>query len=242
MIRVERFRILVLAGFAAITLGCRPESAAKHSDGAQVDIVSAIPGYTLQSAFMGNFTNSGLNEFVAFYRNKKNSSEYIDRISVITTRNNRVEKVYPLIYSNLLNNGKQADLGGAIPLNEFAMKFVGRSNFGKWNGYCEIADSNGNGLDEILFFQLTGFTLYPFIFEFFGGQMKQILSPPLIGIVTRIEATSGSGKYFLTVYGPGNPKNNQEEHWFKYEWNRIEGMYLLIEKGTSKDPIIWGKG
>jgi len=193
----------------------------------------SYPGYTLLDYRKGNFTNSGKAEYVIFLESKDKDKQItvtlIDEAYVVVVGANGIEKSYAV-----------KDLKGLYDYAHFLPYITDkRVNWGKWDGFCYVRDFNGNGLDEILFFKVTGMSFLPYIFEYRNGKMRVILDPPptYSNIMMQFEAVEETKKY-IKIWGWGNDEKNANDpngkrDWYKYVWNERMDKYQIVDKGLQ---------
>ncbi len=191
-----------------------------------------FPKLNLLSFAEGNFTGSGDREYLAFFedprqRYEKDSPKVIWRVVVFLVKNEVVTKRYDLhslgLYS--LDYGKR----------ELSVIKDPHLSFGRWAGYAYIGDYNENGLEEILFFELTGMSFLPTIVEFKGKEFVNVLdfSTAKNGL-SEIRTVTRDGHKFLKLYGYGSdytPKGKRD--WYLYQWNRKTDRYEVVDEGLE---------
>jgi len=226
----QRFGCVGLLGLALFLLV--PLCSAENITDA---LAHGFPTYTVLDYRQGNFTNSGKEEYVVFMEKKDKDKEItvtlIDKVCVAIVNDNRIERVYEIKGLNGISGLDHSELEVA------ADKKV---NWGGWNGFCCVRDFNGNGLDEILFFQLTGMSFLPYVFEYHDGEIKLILDPPQTysEIIKRFEAIEQGNERYIMIWGWGvDDKNvndpNGKRDWYKYVWNAKIGKYQIVDKGIQ---------
>ncbi len=182
-----------------------------------------LEGYKLLHFKKDNFTNSGHDEYIAFYKEDKgtdNKNNDIDKVCVFMIKDNKITTSYDLNAWSL--SYKKSDL----------QVINGNSDeFGKWDGFCYINDINNNGINEIIFFSSPGIGLNLNIYEFYKNNFRIVLNGPEDGVLTKIETEVISNTKTIKLYG-GNFKENKKSYryWYRYVWNKKTGIYAFIEK------------
>jgi hypothetical protein len=180
----------------------------------------------------GQFTGSKNDEYLAFYedprqRYEEDSPMVIWRVVVFVVRSGRIVSRYDLFSLDVTS----------LDYDESHLKIIRNPQlqFGRWAGYAYVGDYNGNGLEEILFFQLTGSYFLAMIVEYNGKEFEVRLdtySQPLS--ISEIRTETRDGKKLLKVYGYGGesiPVGKRD--WYLYEWNGKTERYELIEEGVE---------
>jgi len=185
----------------------------------------------------GNFTGSGKDEYVVFYVDPRNRIENqinidIDKIMIFTLIGTGRPKLYEINDFSIR------------PYDAEALRIVTNKNlrFGQWDGYCRIADYNENGLDELMFFCLSGMSFDVDIYEYQNGKMERVLeSPPTYThIVTNVETITKKNKKYIKVCGlgggekPGKIIPRGYRDWHLYSWNREKGKYEIVDQSVEK--------
>jgi hypothetical protein len=212
-------------------LGCLPESYADEPK-------NILEHYFSENKILGfrkgNFTNSGKDEYVVFLDRKDKRKEITDRliysINVAVVNGDQVIKNY-----------KVEGASGIFEYNDSFLPIITNSkvNWGKWDGLCCVRDYNGNGLDEILFFEITGMSFLPYIFEYSNREMRTILEPPPTPTnqVMKFEAQENRQEKSIMIWGWGEGKKydalSGKRDWYKYVWNKKVGKYAIVEKGME---------
>lgn len=185
----------------------------------------------------GNFTGSGKDEYVVFYVDPRKKIENqinidIDKIMIFTLIDTGSPKLYEINDFSFR------------PYDAEALQIATNKNlhFGQWDGYCRIADYNDNGLDEVMFFGLSGMSFDVDIYEYHNGKMERVLeSPPTYSyIISDVETTAKNNKKYIKVYGSGGgekpgkiiPRGYRD--WYLYSWNKEKDKYEIIDKGIEK--------
>jgi hypothetical protein len=224
---------------------------------AQKVLEKRFSDYKLLHYRQGNFTGSKMDEYVAFYRDKKypdckDCAKTIDKVVILILEKNKIKQEYPLGY--MVNDDKFWEIRGDVLdiRNKLDVKFLQDINidFGNWDEYCYISDFNHNSLDEILFFQIDG--KLPYIFEYKNRTMSVVLTPPRNDRISKIETLEENGKKIIKIYGPGiivkddgtkyGPNNLKPAYvvkpgvvdYYKYTWNAEKGIYENFESGEEE--------
>ena len=196
-------------------------------------IEQSFPGYTLLDYRKGNFTNSGKEEYLVFLESKDKDPQVtvtlINEAYVVVINKNKIERRYEI-----------KDLQGIAKYSRFLPLITDRKvNWGEWDGYCCMRDFNENGLDEILFFEITGMSFLPYIFEYKNSEIDLILDPPSTysNQIMRFEAVDNGSEKYIMIWGWGDEKNadapNGKRDWYKYAWNKANGKYVIVDKGVQ---------
>jgi hypothetical protein len=216
-----------------------------------------FPNYIVLNYRKGNFTNSKLDEFVVFLKENKKyqappniSKELIENakhdFEEISKRND-IDKIVVFVLKN--NEIKELieikERKGNVEVNLFSGEYsrdnlnVIRkvdSKFGSWDGYCYLNDYNGNGLDEILFFKLTGMDFLPFIFEFKNNNMQAVLDTSTFNFnfLSEMNLINEKGKKIIKISGLGSDVIPEgKKGWYKFTWDSGKQMYTMISKGIE---------
>jgi hypothetical protein len=183
----------------------------------------------------GNFTGSGKDEYIVFYedlsRRYEQDQRNIDKIVIFTMINSEKSKTYEI--------NEESVAYDAEALRIITNKTL---HFGRWDGYCRIADYNENGLDEVMFFTLAGLGFFVNIYEYYNGKMECVLkSPPTYTLtVSGVETITKNNKKYIKIYGSGGgekpgkiiPKGYRD--WYLYSWNKEKEKYEIIDSGIEK--------
>ena len=182
----------------------------------------------------GNFTNSGKIEYVVFLDRKDKRKAITDKliysINVVVVDNDHI-----------MRNYKIKDASGIFEYDDSFLPIITNEevNWGGWDGCCCIRDFNGNGLDEILFFEITGMSFLPYIFEYFDGKMRTVLDPPPTSSnqIMRFEALESGSEKSIIIWGWGDEKSyddpNGKRDWYRYVWNKWIRKYTIVEEGME---------
>ncbi len=185
----------------------------------------------LTSVEKGNFTGSGDDEYLAFYERlfapgDKYSAKEVWGV-VFAVRNDQIVKAFDLRKNGLSTIGYDA-----LHLKTVQSPTI---HFGRWARYAYVGDYNGNGLDEILFFQLTGMSFLPVVIEFNGKEFVTVLTfETPRGIVSELDTVTQNRKKLLKIYGSGSdyaPAGKRD--WAVYEWDQKTDRYEVIEQGSE---------
>lgn len=200
--------------------------------------------YSVISYRKGNFTNSKMDEYVVFFNDYKEYARLsykrppdVDKIVIVILKNNKINKFYEL---KVKLNDKYLEMG-SLGYDKEDLESIkeGNPQFGTWDGYCYLNDYNENGLDEILFFQLTGRSFLPYIFEFKNNNMEVVLDPPRIKAMSAIKTKNENGKKIIKICGGEGPKVPEgSRQWFEYTWDAKKQMYVRIRQGIEKWYVI----
>ena len=106
--------------------------------------------------------------------------------------------------------------------------------FGQWNGYCFVADFNGNGIDEIIGFQMSGSSYLPRILEYDGAEFVSLLEFRTYAMsFSHIEFRNNRRIY---IVGYGDTRFDDRDYdWYLYQWSEEHGRYRVVESGLI-DP------
>jgi hypothetical protein len=145
----------------------------------------------------GNFTGSGKDEYIVFYEDLLQRYEpdqrNINKIMIFAMIDTGRPKLYEI---------NDSSLG---PYDEWELRIITNKklHFGQWDGYCRIADYNGNGLDEVMFFGAGGSGFFVTIYEYKNGKMERILeSFSLYSIaISGVETIIEKNKKYIKIYG-----------------------------------------
>ena len=221
--RFSGLAFVATAVFVAVGISAQGESK---------DIIKSLlrkqyPAFDLLSAEGGNFTGSGLGEYLAFYQQPtiqagKNLPEVWGAVFVV--KDNRVSKVYDLRYRGLSTS---AYLG-----IERYSKIVRNPelHFGRWAGYAYVGDFNADGLDEILFFEASGAGFFTYVYDFDGKGFASVLQAERN--LSLIKTEDWGGHKTIKLYGYGGdslPKGKRD--WYRYEWDSDTKSYEVVEQG-----------
>lgn len=182
-----------------------------------------LKGYKLLHFKKDNFTNSGRDEYIVFYKEDKasdNNNNDIDKVCVFIIKNNKITTSYDLQAWSI--SYKKRDLQ-IINSNS--------ADLGKWDGYCYVNDINNNGVNEIIFFCSSGIGINVNIYEFKNNNFKIVLNGPEDGILSKIETEVISNKKTIKLYGDYFKENKKlYRYWYRYVWIEKKGIYGFIEK------------
>jgi hypothetical protein len=148
----------------------------------------------------------------------------IEDVMVFTIKNNRIKQIYDL-----------KRWTGEYYEDELEIIEDEKLNFGEWDGFCYVDDFNENGLDELLYFVLTGRGFFMAIYEYKDGSFETVLIGPESGQLSKIETEVIGDKKIIRLYDYGG-KDIPTGHrgWYNYSWNPEKGSYEIIEEGTEK--------
>ncbi len=220
--------ILILVGLLLIT------SLGTCQDNRSIETImkNEYPKLVLLTFAKGNFTGSKSEEYIAFYedpkeRVEKDSPVVIAKVVIFVLKNSTITSVYDLENLNIWS----------LDYSERYLKIIKNPQlqFGRWSGYAYIGDYNGNGLEEILFFELSGRSFLPTIVEFNGKEFGTVLSfQTYTERLSEIWTENRNGRKLLKLYGYGDentPKDKRD--WYLYEWSKATKSYKIIEKGIE---------
>ena len=199
-------------------------------DYAETIFSKAYPSLALLSYSKGKFTGSNKNEYIAYYEDPKHRYDNtmlpkIDKVVIISLNGNVVQ------INRDLSDIDVSSLG----YTERYLKIIINPllAFGKWNGYSYISDFNGNGIDEVLFFQLAGTYFLPMIIEYDGKTFNNVITfETYYQVLTEIRSEIRGGRKLLKLYGGGTPGFEKgKRDWYLYEWDAKRLRYEIIEKG-----------
>jgi hypothetical protein len=211
-----------------------PESMdSKEQNGNIIDSTTTAENFDpkLEAAvkMYGNFTNSGNREALVLYEYKsdqfiegeRNYSVFDAYVFTLDGKSEEITNEYALEsygttlfaeYHNI-NNGPMSKLGREISWQGQTMGYVG--------------DFNQNGLDEIYLYILTGWSFYPWFFEFDGKNFRRILSfveDTNSLIVVEVDEENRGIKF--------SGFDEQGEYFVVYQWSDKEKVYVRI--GTDR--------
>ena len=193
--------------------------------------------YTLQSvdqgffAFQieGNFTGSGKREIIAFYKYKNRDSINAAFCFVCDSDGKNIENVYYIKYGTIEFDEKdEADTG-----------LVESSNLGIAITYKDriigrVSDFNGNGVEELFLYAVSGRNIEPYFFEFNGIEFEGIIklgSPdraPIISIDPKEKVLTLS----IRDYFDGQDIN-LIERINSYIWDNTVHQYKVLTSKTK---------
>jgi hypothetical protein len=181
----------------------------------------------LRLYIIGNFTNSGKTEVVAFYQDR--SSEFIEgkpfyfisEIYCFIIENDRVDTVLKMPFegTNYFNEAINLNLS---PLGHLGKKIIWRDYYMGASG-----DFNKNGRDELYLYTVTGFSFYPSAFEFDvrDKKFKQILDYcNFAALVNLIEVDSVRKRL---VFNEGVVRPSTEKKVF--QWDESQQIYVRVK-------------
>lgn len=186
------------------------------------------PRDELVSISKGNFTGSDCDEYLAFYQKPsveglKDSSKMVWGV-VFLVRDGHVKTKYDLEYHGL----------STLALEKNQLKIVRNPSFsfGRWVSNAYVGDFNRNGLDEILFFELSGMSFLPSIIEYQSGEFVNVLSfQTPHNLLSGIETVVRNGDTLLKLYGYGNgDRPVVRGDWYLYEWNAGAKRYEVVDQ------------
>jgi tetratricopeptide (TPR) repeat protein len=212
------------------------------------EILSNVqPGYLLLHYRQGNFTGSGLKEYVVFYNDVKQYEEYkkndyyqkhpdqltrnIDKILVCIISNNDVIRLFDL------------NMGSLFPYSKsWEAQLIKNTKIGLtgWDGYCYITDLNQDGLDNIVFFEMSGMGMYIHIYQYnkSGKNMEELLYDLVDFTIARMELSKENGKNIIRIYRHHGENGDAESEmywiWYDFRWNEKNGKYEVIRTGNVK--------
>lgn len=108
--------------------------------------------FILRKAIKVNLTNSGHDEYIAFYyrpEKKRSDESFYECIKVYVLDNLKIIKQYRIEHVSYMNYNTDS---------EYDLKMIKELEqyFGSWNGYFYVYDLNGNGYQEIFLYGLGG--------------------------------------------------------------------------------------
>jgi hypothetical protein len=183
----------------------------------------------------GNFTNSKLDEYVVFF-NDIFTHKVIGKVVVFILKNNDIKNLYEL---KVRVEGRDINVFSLdYSVNKYNLETIKKVSpqLGTWNDYCYLNDFNENGLDEILFFELSGRALIPYIFEFKDNKIQPTLDITTVhnDSITEIKTVKENGKKIIKIYGIGyNVSQKGKIDYYKYSWDSGKQIYSFIEKGIE---------
>lgn len=182
-----------------------------------------VKGYILLYFKKDNLTNSGHDEYIAFYKEDtgtENKNNDIGKVCVFIIKNNKISTSYDLNTWSLGYKKKDLQI-----INDSS------AVFGKWDGYCYINDINNNGVNDIIFFTSSGIGFSLNIYEFKNNNFRIILNGPEDGMLSKIEIEVISNTKTFKLYG-GYFKENKKSYryWFRYVPNKKTGVFDFVEK------------
>ena len=129
---------------------------------------SFYPELELLAHFPCNFSKEYDEEYIVFYNDPSRIYSYSaplcsDKVVVIFLDNKKSLKLEDL---------KLVSLGYDKRDLEIILK--DSNQYGKWNGYCYLSDSDGDGLDELYFYELSGISFGLVIMKYLNDDFKMV--------------------------------------------------------------------
>ena len=190
----------------------------------------AYPELTLLSYAKGDFTRSGSDEYLAFYEDPsyryESDSPQVIVGKVLLVKDGRIKRKYDLEGRGLITNAYPARLLAVITNPEL--------HFGRWASYAFVGDFNENGVDEILFFELSGTSFLPVVLEFDGKDFVTVLdfkTPK--NILSEIRTEVRDGQKFIRIYGYGTDASKGQRDWYLYQWSSKSSRYEIVQRGAE---------
>jgi hypothetical protein len=175
----------------------------------------------LRKSFHGNFTNSGYNEYIAFYYSKRyttgEKSSY-HKVIIFIVKNNKVINRYNI------------DEAAYLDYNEIDIQTIKEleSVFGQWNGYYYSYDINKNGTNEIILFRYGGVGMAIAIYEFRKDRMISELKLGWYGAEHLRVNTKEKSIEIYKAYDYEDHKNGYKK--WTFQWSEQKWKYELVKK------------
>ena len=202
-----------------------------------------LPGYILLHYREGNFTGSGLKEYVAFYKDEKEDEmvkkepdwgRSIEKVIVTILKGDAVIQLFDLKATSFLPQNDKL-------LNSIITNY--KVGLTEWDNFCYVKDLNKDGLDDIIFFYLTGMgtSLQIYQYNIQTKDIEKVLDGPPNHLLRKIEVREDKNQNIIRLYdeywisGPGTRNSKSKLNWYDYTWNGKEGKYEIIEKGEVKE-------
>lgn len=183
--------------------------------------------YNLLYFQTGNFTEVGNEDYIVFYEDPRNRNtdhveiKNIDKIVIFSFKNKAFLNKYEIMNA------------WSFGYDEYHKKIIDELKIQNvnWNGYCYIGDFNKNGLDEIIFFGLSGMIFTANIYEFHDNQMKIVLQYPSATSIFKIE-TYGEGKQRSFIIYDTGPVGKRSIYTML--WDERTSKYEILSKQLQK--------
>ena len=180
--------------------------------------------FQLRKYFKVNLTNSGDDEYIAFYYEcrKYNEPNLYNLVRVYRFKNNKIYKIYRIEHECLLDyNESDIDMKLIKELEKY---------FGTWNGYFYVYDLNGNGVPELFLYDLGGiggsFGIYEYNKE--RDKFETLFDPSKLSNYAKM-LIDKERKAFI-IYEHYEPKGNYPAHVLhhaevEYKWDYKKKRY-----------------
>jgi len=195
--------------------------------------------FSLRKFFKVNLTNSGNDEYIAFYyipeKNKNDESLY-ECIKVYIIKGNKIIKNYRIEHVSYMDyNTVEDELKTIKELEKY---------FGPWNGYFYTYDLNGNGIPELFLYDLSGiggsFGIYEYNRE--KDRFETILGGGELYNYAKMVIDKET-KAFI-IYAHYEPKGDYPAHVLhyaeiEYKWNEKNKRYesRTLRKGLTYEDV-----
>jgi len=167
--------------------------------------------FQLRKFFKVNLTNSGDDEYIAFYyecTKRCYEPNLYNLVRLYRLNKNKINKIYKIDHVCLLDyNESDIDMKLIKELEKY---------FGAWNGYFYVYDLNGNGVPELFLYDLGGIGGSFGIYEFNKEKDKfEILFDPS-QLSNYAKMLIDKEKKAFIIYEPYEPKGNYPAHVLQY--------------------------
>ncbi|MDR1896570.1 MAG: hypothetical protein LBR10_07260 [Prevotellaceae bacterium] len=181
------------------------------------------PKLELVTFVEGNFIGQTKKTMLCFYEEKLNYEDkesYIRNafVFVINPNTEEIERFYELpnwetlLYRGYLESSPIGELGKEIYFRETLIGSYG--------------DFNSNGIDEIYLYGLSGWSFFPYFFEYDGVEFKEILDDKKMNVM-KLNFVEKQSK-ILGFQGVNTETGDSSN--LKYQWNEGEKKYSLLEE------------
>jgi len=191
--------------------------------------------FQLRKFFKVNLTNSGDDEYIAFYYEcrKYNEPSLYDLVRIYRLKNNKITRIYRIEHPCFLDyNESDLDMKLIKELEKY---------FGMWNGYFYVYDLNGNGVPELFMYGLGGiggsFGIYEYNKE--KDKFETILAAGELYNYAKM-LIDKERKAFI-IYEHYEPKGNYPAHVLhyaeiEYKWDDTKKRY---ERKKLRDGLTY---
>ncbi len=177
----------------------------------------------------GNYTATKNEEYLVLYRNET-KGELADLLFskgfIVVLDGNKITKSIELDVMS-------------FPYQVKHKKIIEKSNNNglNYNDFPQIYDFNNNGIDEILFFGLSGMSFSVSILEYSNSEesiSNKLVFSTYYKMLSEVSYDSKSNTF--TLLGWGNPEHGDgNRDWYKYQWNDKTNIYEVIKQGYEND-------
>lgn len=195
--------------------------------------------FNLRKAIKVNLTNSGNDEYIAFYyipeKNKNDESLY-ECIKVYIIKGNKIIKNYRIEHVSYMDyNTVEDELKTIKELEKY---------FGPWNGYFYTYDLNGNGIPELFLYDLGGIGGSFGIYEY--NREKDRFETILGGgeLYNYAKMVIDKEKKAFIIYAHYEPKGDYPAYVLhyaeiEYKWNEKSKRYeaRTLRKGLTYEDV-----